>query len=761
MKKPLLWLSSAFIFGAFLGIIIPDGIAVRFLSIVLTAAALKLLMFKNPASLLPVFHVLILTTVFSVGLLYAENIRSAKLYAVAPLSGEYAAVEGMVVDIETATGSVMLTLKTAALSSGGVAYELKTKVNVVVFGEIPPVSLGDTLRAEGTLTLYEPMKFWGDTGSRAYYASDGIFAHLSAKPDKLEVIRPNPMPYRPMVLAQNARDYIASVIARGLSGDEAALLTGIVIGGSSNFSDELKDAFRLSGLTHIVSVSGLHISIFILFISFGAWSICTNRRLVSALVIAAIAAYALIADAQPSILRAGMMAVYGIIMENLKLRRDTNTALMASTALLALYNPYLLHNTGFQLSFLATLGIILLAGKIIRYKIANAGFAAFIFTLPLLAYSFNTVTFAALITNILVSPLVILLLLLGLLMCAVPYLWVLLSPILFSILHVMIVAAKFFASIKWLTLGVTSPNIYMLICCVILLYLLYRTVTKRLTLTKTAWILAVSLLFATPGVSEALQRTGNAEMTFIAAKNGDAVHIKTPNGYHVLVGGGYGPDVRKYLRSKNIEKIDAVILTNRSAEDTAGILNLFEKGVPITRMYVPLHTNTGLFKYPDGSSAETLTYYQGDSFSIDGAAFDVLLHDQDAQSVSGSEAVIRMRCLGGTALFLGANGPAHTQQMISRHTDSAFVCDILRLGGHGSADANSADLLLRTHAKYAVANAGYNQNRRLDPEVRRILAAEGALPLETYVYGSIGFIIGKDGVRSVTKTRIPLPFETD
>ena len=212
--------------------------------------------------------------------------------------------------------------------------------------------------------------------------------------------------------------YGALLTLRETIGNRIALLfpnapgeaKGMILGDVSDIDDEMMNAFRDTGIAHLLSVSGLHVSLlavaFSLLFRKNAWI-----RFFAVAVFCAL--YAAITAFSPPVVRSGIMLLVGLLAFPLRRRLDAVSALSASFVLILLDNPYALWNAGFQLSFVAVLSMILLA-PIFQKPLARLGSTAsgllgasaavVIGTLPTSCYFFEQAQFLSLVTNLFVIP---------------------------------------------------------------------------------------------------------------------------------------------------------------------------------------------------------------------------------------------------------------------------------------------------------------------------------------------------------------------
>lgn len=152
---------------------------------------------------------------------------------------------------------------------------------------------------------------------------------------------------------------IQESIGRHFSYDEesAAIITGILIGDKSGFSDELYQDFSNSGIIHVAAVSGLHVSFLIAALSFLLKRIRLPKSIIHLLLIPPLLLFMSAALFTPSVCRAVIMTILFLLSYTIQKEPDQKTAVFAASGIMLTINPYLLFNAGFLLSFSAVLGI--------------------------------------------------------------------------------------------------------------------------------------------------------------------------------------------------------------------------------------------------------------------------------------------------------------------------------------------------------------------------------------------------------------------
>ncbi|MDD5738576.1 MAG: ComEC/Rec2 family competence protein [Candidatus Pacebacteria bacterium] len=209
---------------------------------------------------------------------------------------------------------------------------------------------------------------------------------------------------------------------------QSAILAGILLGDKASFSGEWKQKLSNTGTSHIVAVSGMNIVMLsqILVVLGVALGLYRRQALFFSLIL--IWLFIALIGFQVSAVRAGIMGSILIVCSLLGRQNASFRALVLAVAVMLAIDPTLLrYSLSFQLSVLATLGLIQLSGviksklsklKIFRSnkeltEIISATISAQIFTLPLLIYTFNAVSLVGLLVNILIVPLLSVVMVLG------------------------------------------------------------------------------------------------------------------------------------------------------------------------------------------------------------------------------------------------------------------------------------------------------------------------------------------------------------
>ncbi len=301
----------------------------------------------------------------------------------------------------------------------------------------PLYEYGDRILMDGRLT--KPKNFTNDeTGKEFDYISylwkDGIFYQMFYP--KIELISKGEGNFIKNILFSFKRAFLSRV-SRVIPEPHSSLLGGLVVGAKQSLGEKLLDDFRAVGIVHIVVLSGYNVTIvaeaLMRFFSF------LPRTVSLWLGSGSIVFFAIMTGAGATIVRASIMALLVILARATGRTSEITRALFIAGFLMVLFNPkILIFDISFQLSFLATLGLILFPPLLEKYfhlvptkfqlrEFALATIATQIFVLPLLLYKIGELSLVALPVNLLVLMFIPLTMLFGFLTGVIGFLSIALS----------------------------------------------------------------------------------------------------------------------------------------------------------------------------------------------------------------------------------------------------------------------------------------------------------------------------------------------
>lgn len=422
-----------------------------------------------------------------------------------------------------------------------------------------------------------------DFSYREYLARQGVHSQL-AGPKVTLLGRNCGSPFLSGIYWLKQRS--AAVLERLYPQPEAALLAGILLGDESAMPESAQQAFRDTGTAHIVAISGFNIAILAgLFV--GLLSRLLPRGLAALGAVLLISAYTLLVGGSPPVVRAAVMGAAGLFGRLIGRRQAGVNSLAFTAAVMCLFNPWLPWDPSFQLSFMATLGLVLYADPLQRWVIGLLArrlpnhrarriaepiaqyvlftLAAQITTLPVIAYHFGRLSLSALVANPLALPPQPALMVLGGLSLLAGLLWAPLGqlaawlawPLAAYTLRITALLAGIPGGA--ISIGQITPAaallFYALLFTLTLLPRLPAAHALRRTFQPLAWIAAVGLLAVSAWSAAVPLPDGRLHIEFYS---GGSALITTPGGHTLLLAGKTAQPLTERLPSARC--LDALVI---------------------------------------------------------------------------------------------------------------------------------------------------------------------------------------------------------
>ena len=294
--------------------------------------------------------------------------------------------------------------------------DVEDEILLVIVSRYGKYQYGDYIRVTGLLG--KPTSFETDLGRTfnypGYLLARGVSYTVSfAEVTVLEEDAGNPALAALLTFKSNFMDHLESLIVE----PQVGLSEGLLLGVKRALGDELETVFRETGIIHIVVLSGYNVMLVVAFVMY-LFSRLLNPRFSAVFGVAAIAAFALLVGLSATVVRASIMASLLLIAGATKRIYFVMRGLILAGVIMLIINPYLLvFDTGFQLSFMATLGLIV-GAPIVTEKLSLVptflGIREFlvatlvtqVFVLPLLLYQIGQFSLVAVVVNVLVLPMV-------------------------------------------------------------------------------------------------------------------------------------------------------------------------------------------------------------------------------------------------------------------------------------------------------------------------------------------------------------------
>ena len=436
--------------------------------------------------------------------------------------------------------------------------------------------------------------------SRSSYISKGIllFAYLYEY-DGVRVTPPTDKP--PYYYALELRSALLKSVRTMLPPEQASLVNGVVFGDQTSLSDEVSSDFRTIGISHILSVSGLHMSTMAELILMLLLFFRVPKKLSAFAASGGVLAFMAITCFVPSVVRSGIMCLLYLLGMMLSRQPDSLNSLGAAVLLIGLANPYAAADIGLLLSFFATLGLTLYAGRMTAFfnrkwdKIKRIGplvrgvngtlattFAAMFFTLPIGIVFFGSVSLIAPLANLL--ELVPSTLMMN--FAAIAAVLNLIAPQSFLAMPFALAAgllakymqasARLLAQIPFASVSASYGFVLLWLAGTLLLIAFTLLVSRTKRLYRSAALLSAILLL-TGILSWQLSTRGVTRLAVLDAGSAESLVI-TRGGHAAVLGcGGYtSSTVSRYLSSQGITKLDYLQPLTQDREESVNCSELVD-----------------------------------------------------------------------------------------------------------------------------------------------------------------------------------------
>ncbi len=400
---------------------------------------------------------------------------------------------------------------------------------------------------------------------------------------------------------------------------EASLLAGILFGVDTGLTRDLQNAFKNTGTAHIIAISGFNMAI-IAGIFFSIFKNIFGERFGAIFAILGIIFYTLLVGAEAAVVRAAFMGSISLLARQLGRRNDGMNARAIVALVMAIINPLVLWDVGFQLSFFATLGLILYAepfsnftGNLIaKFSKHDTGtltniindnvvltFAAQLTTIPIMAYHFKRISLISFIANpfiLPVQPAVMIASGLAVFTSLVIYpLGQLMAWVAWPFATYTIHMVELFDRVPHGTINLGDSSIWL----VAAFYIALLSVTfnwPRLkewfnslagSLRAVALTASLTLMFVCVIVvwrASATTGDGQLHITFLDVGSADAVLIQTPEGGNVLINGGQSTSELSDELGRRLpffsRKLDWLIVASTQEDQLAALPRVMERYPP-------------------------------------------------------------------------------------------------------------------------------------------------------------------------------------
>ena len=567
-------------------------------------------------------------------------------------------------------------------------------------------------------------------------------------------------------ICNNIKNDMRSKLCKNLSKETVGIALGILIGDKQKISGEKEEYFRKGGLMHILAVSGMHVSYIIIGISslFGK----AKNKIIKLVSILLMTFFMILTGMTPSVMRAVIMAVMAVLAKILHRKSDIYINLSISTFIILAINPYYILDIGFELSFMATIGIIFLHPRLLKtlkkiFKIKDENkvekylnkktktlkekikehikrfliniieclsisISANILIMPILISNFNTLSLTFWISNILVSPFIGPIIFLGYISYFISFISEPISNVisipLDGLINLLILITKEIAKNPLSSVIVKRPYIIeTVIYYLFILFCVYHMKTKKKTKQLICILMIIVLL---SNYTFYFIYNKNLQIYFVDVGQGDCTLICTPQGKNILIDGGGSEnsnyDVGKnilfpYLLSRRITKLDYVFISHFDSDHVGGLIYILKelkvKNIVIGIQYEECENYKNITKIAKDKNIKVKVVEAGKRIKIEnGVYFDVLWPSKEKMisqnAINNNSLVCKITYKNFSMLFTGDIEKEAEEEILSRYKNNNGIlkANILKVAHHGSKTSTVYNFLTVVNPKYAVIGVG-------------------------------------------------------
>jgi len=526
--------------------------------------------------------------------------------------------------------------------------------------------------------------------------------------------------------------------------ERSVYLKLFLLGDNRYIDDKVKNSYSTNGISHLFSVSGMHITLLSTIILFILNKIKkTNINYV--IVILFLLFFMFLTNFTPSVIRSTFLFIFLYLNKILKFNLSTIKIFIIIMCFVLMFNSYNIYNVGFQFSYIISFYLILFNKIINRYKnyfikMFVTSCISFLVSIPILINNFFSINLLSIFNNILFVPLVsIIVFPLSLIVLIIPKL-----GFIYAVLINILENLSVFISNFKIELILKHTNIYIIIFYYILItFILYQVLKNKYRYV----FFIIIVLFIHSNINYIIKKD---YITFLEVGQGDSSLIHLKNNKNILIDTGgniyydLSNNIVNYLKSGGIQKLDYLILTHGDYDHMGEAINLVEN-FKVDKVIF----NCGEFNNLENELIKVLDknkipYYSCiKELNIDDNKL-YFLNNKDYGNENDNSSVIYAELNNYKFLFMGDASVNVEEDLLEKYNLKDI--DVLKVGHHGSKTSSNEEFIDSINPKYSIISVGKN-NRYGHPNDVVLENLEDSNIYRTDQDGSIMFKIKNNKVQ--------------
>ena len=601
---------------------------------------------------------------------------------------------------------------------------------------------GDILRIEGNFEKGEIDRNYKGFNYRRYLKQNKIYGIVFSKSEEIIDKRKDIN-----FIFEKINKAFNSQIDKLYKDEYSGFMKGILIGNKNELDVQIENNFKTANISHILAISGLHISFIIIGVKFVLDKLINSKKIKSFILIIFFIFFWFITGKSISCMRACIMNILVILSSIFYRKNSFYISFIYSLIFIIVLNPYHIFSVSMWLSYLGTLGIVLLynlfykiLNKKLKSKFISKSFAlslsAQILIFPVMIYVFNIFSLNFFIANIVVSFFISYILAIGYISVFISFIFLPFAQVLVHIenlmLYIVFKTAEITSNLPFSKITLVTPSFIFIILYYILMFyfsiyfknnkfkmlkvmlnLNFRIIVKKLFIFITIIIL----------ISQINIIDFKLKIYFLDVGQGDCTLIRTPYGKNIIIDGGDGNSdkydygekvVYPYLLDRRIKKIDYLVASHADSDHMGGLIYILEN-MKVEQILLGIQSQESnqlkdLIDIANKKKVKIIILKAGDEIKIDkDIRIKVLFPIKNnlilENSLNNNSLVFKLKYNNFSMLFTGDIEEIAENELINLYKDN-LKSTILKIAHHGSKSSSSKEFLKSVSPQIAVIGVG-------------------------------------------------------